>query len=224
MRILLLLFIFSLSTSEKHAYIISSSAGDLPSAFHDVMTYSTIMKKIGYTTHYILDLTPNEMKSVDISENVYTNLNVLPQLLSSLTDRDEAIITLSSHGFLSTFDSDYYIKFGNDVYTHSTIMNWIYTSKAKTLVIIDTCHSGGICPVYLKPKDTSHITILTSCSESEMDNDDISYLGFGGGLTTAIADYINIHYVFSLNDIDNIYKYCQERLAKMNQHARLIRV
>lgn len=202
-------------SKERVAYIIASSSGNLPSAARDVTTYYDIFTRMGFSVEMILDVSPKELQTIRThisTDTIHTDLNDFPELISHHDVDTDVIVTISGHGY------DNYIKFNGISYNNQEISTWIKSSKAHVFVMIDTCHSGNLCPIPSKNRERIHV--LTACSSSEMDNDDISTeFGFGGGLTASFADYISCKNEI---DLEQLYEYCRQRLALANQHPVFI--
>jgi len=212
--------IFPRPGTQRYAYIIASSAGNLPSASRDVVTYTLLFERLGFEIYYIIEVNAHEY--TQITTRLGHDINIMeisevPKRLSQYSNDVDLAITISCHGFTSgTHD---YIKFKGVVYTNEVLRTWFSQTHAKTLILVDTCHSGNMCGLDQTRRSESIITSISSCSRSEMDQDDISSeFGFGGGLTTAFADYIGDKTAF---EIDDLYHRCQSRLQNNAMHPQM---
>jgi len=84
----------------------------------------------------------------------------LEWLVDTAVDHDLVIVYIAAHGH---FDGKYSFSGWKEYIYGSLISNYINQVKGKIVVIVDTCHSGGILREYWR----KGIQVYTSCGEDE---------------------------------------------------------
>lgn len=236
---LLLFYILSIASVAKasffdmgipnHAFIIASTSGNLYSASRDAITYGALWSKYNFTLHYYLDVTVQEKISIETNLHkrglnyTYGNIENIQQDISNCSTCNK-IVSISSHGYIS--GSTNYITLKGKRYTSHDVTSWFQNNdQGKTLILVDTCHSGSMIKLshgeYTAQANTAKVCSISACSDNELDMDDISTnFGYGGGLTSAIADLIGETAIADIN-ISDIYTSCCKRLICLNQHPKL---
>ena len=146
-------------------------------------------------------------------------------------DQDNLLIALSSHGYANGDNN--YINFEGqiikDIDFHKVLVNNI-NPTIKCLIFVDTCQSGTMFNLNYKTKDLINYTVennsgcnldiicISAVDDNEFDQDDISELGYDGGLTSALIDFL-----YENNDIsvENFFKYYLKRICPTNKHPVL---
>ena len=239
MRLLLLLLVLSYGTaltfprpnSERHAFIVCSSAGNLPSAANDAITHAVVWARLGFTLHHYLDVTPpqltriadrlrqHQLKTTIHSIEAFQNdLLALTSLHYPIAPID-VIVALSSHGYRGNGHN--YILFGGQQITDTQLRSWFMPltaySHIRVVAFVDTCHSGSMLG-FTKTQATT-ICSISACNNAESDMDDISTeFGFSGGLTAAVMDTLGNAESF---DVGALYTSCRQRLAAFGTHPQL---
>lgn len=237
--------LFPQPNSLRHAYIIASTSGDLPSAARDVVTYGLVFAQRGFHLHLYLDVSPSELQSIKRQLGdviIHQTLDTLPSELAaykSMKGPIDLLVTISSHGWLSGVGE--YIVFQGRQYSNTVISKWFTPlagantlqknvpgrnispeTSLQILILVDTCHSGhmtGFPRGGSQLPSTAKICSISACSDTEQDSDDISdQFGFGGGLTTAVVDFIGAKESF---DINQLYNQCSERVRCNNMHPQM---
>ncbi|CAH6418864.1 Hypothetical protein POVN_LOCUS588 [uncultured virus] len=209
----------------REAHLIASSADGLPSAARDVVAYSTLFGRRGFTLYCYLDVTPVEANRIatllrNFNVHIETDLILLPQRLALLAYRKvptDVVVTISSHGYWS---GQNYIRFKGKQLPSITFTAWLTPLASNldvhALVLIDTCHSGMMCNLPLASTNQGgegRLHAIAACSNVESDRDDLSTeFGFGGGLTSSVADYLGTN--TAAFDIKALYTACLTRLRK----------
>ena len=159
--------------------------------------------------------------------NLITNLTALFNTFNVC----DLIFSISSHGYANN-DKNYIIYNGEHVfdYEFNTLIKNINHS-VNCLVLIDACQSGTEMNLNYKTTDllhisnenisnnTNNIVSISAVSDSQFDMDDISDLGYGGGLTSAFIDY----YLEKIDEhlcIGGFYKYYNKR--SLGHHTQSI--
>jgi hypothetical protein len=230
--------------SERHAYIIISTDGNLPSAARDAISHGIAWSRRGFKLHYYLDTSAiqqatigSKLTEAKITASISADIK---ELASELKTHSEAkspidiIVAISSHGYVTNPQSsakDEFIKFKGRQIVNDTLLGWFTPLKGKAhircVVFIDTCHSGTMCnfPGTVAdnaklPKDVT-VCSISACSVQQFDMDDISVqFGFGGGLTSALMDALGVKTTHSLN-IDDIFNAIRTRMKIANIHPQL---
>ncbi len=142
--------------------------------------------------------------------------------LINLLDDCDLVITISSHGYASG-NNNYIVYNGQKIIDYE--LNKMIVPNIKDnvncLVLIDTCQSGSMIKLSYQTLDLikhsiqnnnniiykSNIVSISATLNNQYDMDDISYFGFGGGLTSAYIDYIidKKNEFLSIKDFFNYY-------------------
>lgn len=235
--------IFPREESERHAYIIVSTAGDLSSAARDAVAHGVAFARRGFVLHYFLDvgkpdhgqtsekdviiarLKEHNIQSFTISEENALDLDL--GLFVSVSHPVDILVAISSHGWISDTSHEY-ITFKSRRYTDIEIRNWFTPLQnnplVQVLVLVDTCHSGNMCKFPHRGSSlppSAHICSISACTDAETDSDDISdEFGLGGGLTTSVMDFLNedLSETFQIN---NLYNRCRQRLRCAGRHPQM---
>lgn len=233
--------IISRPGADKFAYICINTNPGLPSAARDAIAHGITFGKRGFKLNYYFDVNDREYNTIiaklrDEKLDLYASRN-LDELKVTLAKHAETkketdiIVAISSHGYREAHIIDY-IKFGGKAYMDTTIESWFEPLKSnqliKCLILVDTCHSAHMCKFPYSGPDLpkeAHICSISACADQQSDMDDISSnFGFGGGLTSAVMDYLdtssrlNGSESFSINDL---FIKCNERLLKAGVHPML---
>ena len=96
------------------------------------------------------------------------------------------------------------------------------STAAQIIVLADMCQSG--CFLNLNASSDSSespkIFCISACNANEFDQDDISVMGFDGGLTADLIDYLTMSNVFNVSDFFQ-YRTIQDKTKEPPIHSIL---
>jgi hypothetical protein len=228
--------------------VVLINSANLISATNDAKNLPKLyVDKLNFSHVYMLfdnDSTLNQTKSTLTS---YTNITyaapqskndlllILLDILNNL-ENTYCVLHISSHGYCSGFDNNYLIWNTNvltDIEINTTFTTAL-NSKANTFLVVlaDACQTGTICNLNYKTLDlinyesenntaqNTNIICISAVSDQQYDPDDISDLGFDGGLTSGLIDYF-----YELYDnkptIGDFFKYYTNRIGPLGLNSIL---
>jgi hypothetical protein len=203
---------FPSPTTHKSAVCIVNSA-NLPSATLDGKNLGTTLATLGFNEIIIIVDSDNAKKRLISSNNVVVVAQNKNELISYLLEHIKTlnamnrpvdfVFTLSSHGYAC--GNHNYINFDGSIINDSEFHN-IFNSLSKNircLALIDTCQSGtmlnlryctsnclNIIDENVENNSDVNLVCISAVSDCQSDSDDISELGYGGGLTCGFIDYV----------------------------------
>ena len=217
MRLLILLLgaamcqAFPREGSPKYAYIVASTAGNLPSAARDALTHGVLWSRRGFQLRYYLDFSLQEYVTLqrNLQQRGLSATFGEMQLLTQDLSREEGadiILTISAHGYQQPY---HHIVFkGKRLEPRHWLNGYHQHPTIKVMAVIDTCHSG---PMMGLTRQDGSICSLAACRAEQSVMDDLSTeFGFGGGLTSCLADVLGINPSL---DVQTILTRCQARMA-----------
>jgi len=226
--------------SVRRAVIVASSAGGLASAAHDAVSYGLAFGKQAFVMDFFLDVTEHEAANIHkqmadhhIIANYHDDLHDIARILSCSTNTfcfSDFLVVISSHGYSVGSTSAFIVFRGQQWQTqqiNSLFANVKHQANARTLVVVDTCHSefmSGFEHASETLPDSATIVSLSATASAESDADDISEpYGFGGGLSAALFDFMAQFPTFANGgfDVNELYRNCSTRLALSGSHPRL---
>ncbi len=229
---------FPRPNSNRHAYIIVSSAGNLPSAVRDAVTHGVVWSRRGFALHYYLDVSTTQREYITTQLNTRhlqatfdsTSKAVEVDIAGSLRHATgeaaavDIVVAIAAHGYRSG-NHNYIIFAGNQI-TDVNLASWFAPLNAlhhvRALALVDTCHSGsmvGFTKTGPTLPTTATVCSLSACSNAESDMDDLSdEFGFGGGLTACVVNNIGFDTPF---EVDALSAACRHRMQAFGTHPQL---
>lgn len=234
---------FPADNTKKRAIIMVNS-DNLVSATFDGIHLSKLFNDILHFDNInILANAQDSLDKIKAKTGEYKNItltlcktkSVLLSNLSLLLNNDENIVfVMSSHGYAHG-DTNYIKYMGELIYDYEwnkTIQTSLH-ENAHCLTLVDACQSGTELNLNYKTSDlitysyenknvnnTKKIICISSVSDTEYDEDNVSELGFGGGLTSAYIDYCYEH-KNNIMTIHDFFIYYQNRMKKCGKHSLL---
>ena len=196
------------------AILFSLAQPGLPSPQRDVITWQKVLteQKIVRPEHvhiiYCHDRPAGAVANAEFALDKSAFLRALARSCAEEVKSESTIIALSGHGYgTGAFGQDYMIHPTSQEHISSFELHRAVVAGFRPddncLVFVDTCSSGSMFmlehhPAYQhRPKEMNIkareplILQVSACLDGAGDMDDISTVGgFGGGLTSAIADHI----------------------------------
>jgi hypothetical protein len=160
-------------------------------------------------------------------------ISIFSSVIKSMTEN--FIINISSHGYCKEDDHNYIIFNGTIIndYDFNNILTNNMNSELYCLALIDACQSGTMFNLNYKTKNLIDYSIenmsdsqlniicIGAVDVQEYDMDDISELGFGGGLTSAFLDYYYEKKEVNPLDIKKFFLYYKNRINDLEKHPVL---
>jgi len=225
--------------------IILVNSFNLSSAINDGINLSILLNDVLNFDHVFI-IVDNQASLNKISERLITYTNItsvycenknmlftsIADIINKLIDGN-IIICISSHGYANG-DVNYIIYNNEHIYDYElnfTILNKM-SHNINCIVLVDACQSGTEFNLNYKTTDlinystenkcqfTHNIICISAVSDYQYDEDDISDMGYDGGLTSAFIDY------YKENDITNctiggFYLYYSNRISTQNVQSTL---
>jgi hypothetical protein len=237
--------IFPNPNKSKYTIVVVNNSDVLPSAICDGQHLATLFNEVIKMTHiYIVVDSMLGMKKISDSLKRYSNISYLylPTKMDALSTitiivgslyECDLIITISSHGYANG-DINYINYNGSTIYDYE-INRAVLAKMQKSVncfVLIDACQSGTGLNLNYKTidlitysaenpsSDNHNIVCISAVSDYQYDEDDISDLGFDGGLTAAFIDY-NMENVDAYTSIGGFYKYYNDKMKKCGRQPIL---
>jgi hypothetical protein len=223
---------------KKFAIIIINN-NQLPSATADEKHLSTLFKNyLLFEDIYVLINKSDIPLDKDIKCTVCsTGSSLIENLLKtikSIEGEADLIITLSSHGYANGNYNYFYFNGMkiDDVLFHSTIVDSL-SLNVRCLILIDTCQSGTMMNLPYNTNiplsiDGQHdlykhkmVACISATNDYQGDQDDISDLGFDGGLTASFIDYQILNTKDKSKSIINFFNYHLNRVKLVGVNPNL---
>lgn len=222
---------FPREQTKKYAYLVASTAGGLPSALSDAVIHIKIWSRLGFQVTLFLDAkdTAQFRKRCELKVTIESDLATLKdrlQVHATTKEPTDLVLVFGSHGEVGARQisgtPQQKIVFDEKTYSNFELGSWITplqeNTKVRLLGLIDTCHSGYMLDLSKRglslPKGVQ-VCSISACDHLQMDSDDISDdFGFGGGLTTKVADFL--HGVTSSFSVQELYDYCRGQLKTVH--------
>lgn len=148
--------------------------------------------------------------NINSKNELINTINNVKETINKDDNPKNILIVLSSHGYQCNVDSSRsesdgmteYIVIDSDIVIDDEISELFlrgYKNDVTIFSLVDTCHSGTMMDLPFKIIDGKKIVenknvfqhdifCISSCADNQMSSDDISNMGFGGGLICAFID------------------------------------
>ena len=204
---------FPSNKKTKHAIILINSDNlysaimdgiHLPKLFNDMLKFDDIL---------IIANCKNSMDKIQAKLTEYKNItysicnskNMLAQTIKNTIAKihGELVFIISSHGY-ARGNMNYINYAGSQIYDYewNDYIQSPLNNDAECLVLVDACQSGTELNLNYKTTDLvnysnenvgknniKNIICIGAVDDNQYDEDNISELGFGGGLSSAFIDY-----------------------------------
>lgn len=192
-----------------------------------------------------IDLQKDNLLFVNNKNDLIYAFNHIKSVINEKNNADNILITLSSHGYNFRGDKTHtendgcteYIMVGGDRFNDDDISNLFlrgYNKKINIYTIIDTCHSGTMLDLPFNIIDgkvtrennnifDQQIYCISACADNQTSAEDISNLGFGGGLISAFIDELYGHNIniFDISEFKKLHNAISLRLSHFHQKSIL---
>jgi len=203
---------FPISNQRNICILVGNDAGGIVSALKDVKNVA-ILELVEVSRIFALT-----SKAIDFQHEKYEQRITT----DPVTEISKILQNEQATNVLLLFSGDASVMLPLDHGLHDVLLNQVKSGVAmpiskEIIVLADMCQSGcflGFSRISVNSTVSKNaIYCITACDVNEMDQDDISDMGFDGGLTSDFIDYLKLNN--NILEIFEFYKFRETRnLAK----------
>ncbi len=193
--------IFSSTTKKMISILIGNDAGGLSSTLCDIKQVSQLeeTKQLSHKIYTLTSFSVSRPNEVNIVWDHHENFGdfVCNNIQKCLAQEEAQLVFILLSG-----DASQIMPLSEKMRT--TLFQFVNKFPA-IHVLVDACQSGCFLqlPGRGPPPASARLCCLSACDSSQFDQDDISVMGFDGGLTADLIDYLTQKGVWNLVDFFN---------------------